>query len=161
MKAKLTVVRGKPEGLEIPVEKRLVIGRAEDCDVRPASCYVSRRHVEISIEEDRVWVRDLASRGGTYVNDDRLLANHPVPLKDGDELRIGAPQPVVFRVLVDSAEPTPRPRSAAPASSSGPRSLSDEDVTAWLVSDAGSEMPARPEHIDPGRTNIQEGFGFQ
>ena len=48
---------------------------------------VSRRHAEVFVSNDKVFVRDLDSTFGTLVNDRKLEQAHP--LKDGDEIRIG------------------------------------------------------------------------
>ncbi len=83
-----------------------VLGRASDCDVRvPAdgnTRLVSRRHCQIEITESGVFVYDLGSRNGTFVNGssigkrpaDRAADESPdlgpgYPLADGDELRLG------------------------------------------------------------------------
>jgi hypothetical protein len=47
---------------------RLLIGRAEDCDIRIKSGGVSRHHCAIVVDEDDDWViRDLGSTHGTVV----------------------------------------------------------------------------------------------
>jgi pSer/pThr/pTyr-binding forkhead associated (FHA) protein len=83
-----------------------VLGRANDCDARvPAAGdtrLVSRRHCQLEITESGVFVHDLGSRNGTFVNGtnigkrpaDRAAGETPdvgpgYPLADGDELRLG------------------------------------------------------------------------
>lgn len=47
---------------------RLLIGRADDCDVRIRSAAISRHHCSVEIDEDNDWViRDLGSTLGTVV----------------------------------------------------------------------------------------------
>src|SRR3954469_5105221 len=107
MKLKLIVLAGAKEGLEIPLKKdKFLIGRAKECALRAGSEAISRRHCAI-IRRDTGWtVRDLGSRNGTHVNDEKITAE--VPLKDGDELRVG---PLKFRVTAaeskDAAAATP------------------------------------------------------
>jgi pSer/pThr/pTyr-binding forkhead associated (FHA) protein len=66
-------------------------GRSDDCEVvvpaSPLHADVSRRHCELRIDPPRVLVRDLGSLNGTFVNGARV--GQPVPLGDGDELRLG------------------------------------------------------------------------
>src|SRR5947207_15876650 len=108
MKLKLIVLAGSKEGLEIPLKKdKFLIGRAKECALRAGSEAISRRHCAIVRREKGWTVRDLGSRNGTYVNDEKI--EKEVPLKDGDELRVG---PLKFRVTaVASNEPAP---AAAP-----------------------------------------------
>src|SRR5262245_33607734 len=77
------------------------VGRSDDCEivVPPSVLHadVSRRHCELRIEPPRVYVRDLESLNGTFVNGakigqrflDKKGSGRLVPLKDGDELRLG------------------------------------------------------------------------
>jgi pSer/pThr/pTyr-binding forkhead associated (FHA) protein len=116
MELKLVVLAGAKEGTEIPLKKdKFLIGRAKECSVRAGSEAISRRHCAIIRHKDRWAVKDLGSRNGTYVNDNRIT--EPVRLKPGDELRVG---PLKFRVAsVAAAEPakdsdlitTPQPKS--------------------------------------------------
>jgi serine/threonine protein kinase len=45
-----------------------VIGRASECDIILRSDHVSKRHCQIMVEDDGVWVEDLESANGTFVN---------------------------------------------------------------------------------------------
>lgn len=51
---------------------RLVIGRGNQADVRPDSLLVSRRHAELTHEDDGWHLTDLNSDNGTYVNGVRI-----------------------------------------------------------------------------------------
>lgn len=57
---------------------------------------VSRRHAEILRRKDRLFLSDLGTTNGTFVNGDRISA--PVELRDGDLIRFGA---VEYRFAVD------------------------------------------------------------
>jgi two-component system cell cycle response regulator len=74
------------------------IGRGRDNDiVLPSDC-VSRRHSRLELRDERVYVVDLASTNGTYVNDE----SQPVrerPLERGDRLRVGD---TIFKYLSGS-----------------------------------------------------------
>jgi two-component system response regulator GlrR len=47
---------------------RHVVGSAENCDLVVRSPEVSRLHAAFEVRDDGVWVRDLGSRNGTWVN---------------------------------------------------------------------------------------------
>jgi EAL domain-containing protein (putative c-di-GMP-specific phosphodiesterase class I) len=71
-----------------------VVGRAIDCDCVIPSQNVSKRHAEIIIAGDAVFVRDCGSTNGTFVNG--IRAASPTPVGEGDliqfadvELRLG------------------------------------------------------------------------
>ncbi|MCD8120027.1 MAG: FHA domain-containing protein [Lachnospiraceae bacterium] len=63
-------------------------GDLTDCEIADES--VSRIHARLFQENGRVWVEDLRSENGTFVNGDRMLPNEPWVLEDGDELRVGS-----------------------------------------------------------------------
>lgn len=69
--------------------KRLVVGRADDCDIRIGHGQVSRHHcaIEPDAEDDREWtVRDMGSTHGLIV-DGRRVAE--VAVRDGLVVEIG------------------------------------------------------------------------
>jgi predicted component of type VI protein secretion system len=149
MQVRLKILQGSHAGKEIkiPVPK-CVIGRGEDCHLRPQSEAVSRRHCVIITTDNEVVVRDLNSRNGTFVNDERV--GEEAVLLHGDILRVG---PLQFEMII---EHTPgkakRPKVAdikdavtrtAEGSSAATADLGD--VTQWLEEDAGA---ARSE-LDP------------
>ena len=70
-----------------------VIGRADDCDLKLIDNRVSRHHSEIRISSDLMWIRDLESTNGTYVNQSKIEAAHL--LEPNDTISIGDHQ---FRV---------------------------------------------------------------
>lgn len=120
MIAKLIVASGKSAGRSIAIKRnRLLIGRAEDCDVRPLSEDVSRRHCEVIVGPAEVWVADLGSRNGTFVNGERI--SEKTKVVDGDIIRVGA-----LELKVSCVEPTAKAGT-------------EDDVSRWLVAD---EQPA-------------------
>jgi serine/threonine-protein kinase len=92
---------------------KCLIGRSCDCDLplphTAEFCTVSRHHCLLEIKPDEVWVRDLGSRNGTYVNGLRIsrsvgcwniggAAGTPCTdyeLRNGDELSLAD---IVLRV---------------------------------------------------------------
>jgi len=64
-----------------------VIGRDSSCDARIESHHVSRCHVTLEVDGERVFVEDLGSKNGTFVNGERVTARRQ--LRTGDRLRLG------------------------------------------------------------------------
>ena len=62
------------------------IGRSSETHLQLNDAHVSRRHAEL-VQDGATWrVRDLGSRGGTFVNDTKVT---DTALKPGDRIRIG------------------------------------------------------------------------
>lgn len=86
--AELKVVGGKHAGQVIPLNRRkFLIGREQDCQLRPNSDMVSRHHCVFSIDDFSVRLRDLGSTNGTLVNGERIRKE--TVLKAGDRVLIG------------------------------------------------------------------------
>ncbi len=64
------------------------IGRRPDLELPIPSMMVSALHAELRQVGMVLFVRDLSSTNGTFVNG-RRITNRDVPLKDGDRLRFG------------------------------------------------------------------------
>lgn len=65
----------------------LAVGRFRDNDVVLADSSVSRRHAKITASAGRLFIEDLGSRAGTFVNDARIVS--VTPFQFGDKVRIG------------------------------------------------------------------------
>jgi len=63
------------------------IGRGAEVDVRIDSEWVSRRHARVVVEGGHALIEDLGSKNGTHVNGKPVT--EPLPLHDGDEVRLG------------------------------------------------------------------------
>lgn len=92
--ATLTVVQaGAGSALQSPVpvsQLPFVIGRTEGGLIIPDP-NISRRHAQIDYDPNRraYLITDLKSSNGTLLNDQRLAPNQPVPLLNGQVIRLG------------------------------------------------------------------------
>jgi FHA domain len=77
------------EGLDFALDSaQLTIGRGGQNDIALTSDeYVSARHARFEPRQDGVWVQDLGSTNGTYLNGARL--ERPRRLTNGDIVRVG------------------------------------------------------------------------
>ena len=94
-----------------------VLGRRHDCDLRIPLPVVSRRHCQLTLNNDSIRLRDLTSRGGTFVNGKKVEAEKDVAVKPGDYIRVG---PLTFVCQIDGkpAKITPPPKTKKGASQS-------------------------------------------
>jgi pSer/pThr/pTyr-binding forkhead associated (FHA) protein len=135
MVTKLIVASGKSAGRSISLKRnKLLIGRAEECDVRPLSEEVSRRHCAVTVGPTDVWVEDLKSRNGTYVNGKRIESETRIKVTDGDLIRVGS---LELRV---SCQTTAR---GAESESVVSRWLGDDSAIG--AADTTSSLPAKDE----------------
>lgn len=79
-------VSGSTFGKVFPVRATMTVGRSQDCDICIPSEEISRHHARLHLVPDGVMVEDTGSANGTYVNDQRIVAQ--TLLKAGGELRM-------------------------------------------------------------------------
>jgi pSer/pThr/pTyr-binding forkhead associated (FHA) protein len=77
-----------------------LIGSASDCSMCCRSDLVSPHHCRLLLEPEKVTLRDLASKTGTFVNGESVESRRV--LRNGDRLRVGR---LEFEVLIE--DPTP------------------------------------------------------
>ncbi len=139
---------------------RCVIGKDTDCEVTLPGWRVSRRHAEVFVSNDRVYVRDLDSTFGTLVNERKLEQAHVVG--DSDEIRIGshslkvtwhrpgdheAPAPAAPAVAAKAAQPQPQPAARHGASRVAPEPVKAvEPPPAPTPPEPELPAPASEEH---------------
>jgi pSer/pThr/pTyr-binding forkhead associated (FHA) protein len=83
----------------IPAEFDQTVGRDVLADITLPDPAMSSRHARLTHRADGVWLEDLGSANGTFVNGDRVAA--PRRLCDGDELRLGNSVAIVQEVAED------------------------------------------------------------
>ncbi|MBY0327952.1 MAG: FHA domain-containing protein [Gemmataceae bacterium] len=110
MKISLVVLTaGKMMGKEIPITAaEFRIGKDPSCQLKPASG-VSDKHCAFLVKQGKLFLVDLGSAEGTFVNDNKISAE--VELKPKDKVKVG---PLLFEVKIESA-PVAKPAVAVPA----------------------------------------------
>ena len=94
------VIQSSNVSLPVPPGKQVVvIGREDpvsgifpDIDLDPYGAQdegVGRRHAQLVFQGGQVCIEDLESVNGTVLNKKRVPPRQPLPLTDGDELRLG------------------------------------------------------------------------
>ena len=97
-------------GEGIPLDEEVLVGRGEACRLKLREGHVSRRHAIINRVGNTVWVKDLGSSNGTFVNGDRVIGARR--LFHGDELAFDFFR---YQLIGNDPELTPiRPPGAPP-----------------------------------------------
>ncbi|MFN0111899.1 MAG: MFS transporter [Blastocatellia bacterium] len=87
--ARLTI--HQPDGITSEISlsaKPITLGKVAENDIVIADGAISRRHAEIEMRADGVFIKDLNSLNGTFVNGKKISQQHWL-LNDGDEISIG------------------------------------------------------------------------
>jgi pSer/pThr/pTyr-binding forkhead associated (FHA) protein len=84
----LRFISGKYQGGEFPIvnDKPIIVGRSSDLDMVLVEDMVSRKHARINMQQDQIWIEDLGSTNGTFVNGEKIKRAR---LKEGDRVLIG------------------------------------------------------------------------
>ncbi len=132
MRVKLRVTQGAQAGRDVVISvAEFLIGRGEECHLRPRSDAISRRHCVIAVGEKQVVVRDLGSKNGSYVNGERVEGERVV--ESGDQFQVG---PLMFEVVIEHAlggakRPAARDVKEVAARTAA-SSTEDLDIARWL-----------------------------
>ena len=86
---KLTVVEpAELAGTTFPLADELTVGRAAGCQITLDDTYVSQLHARLFQRDDQLYVEDLGSTNGTYLN--RRKVSAPMVVSRGDRIQIGS-----------------------------------------------------------------------
>ncbi|MFN2594555.1 MAG: FHA domain-containing protein [Actinomycetota bacterium] len=83
----LELIEGPHAGLKVPLSKNLSIGRSEQSDINLEDDLVSRQHAAISNRDDGLWIEDLQSLNGTFINGEQI--HSATRLEAGDHVVVG------------------------------------------------------------------------
>ncbi|HEY9558056.1 MAG TPA: FHA domain-containing protein [Acidimicrobiales bacterium] len=75
------------KGRTFPLGEEVTVGRAAGCQVTIDDTYASQLHARVFMRDGQVYVEDLGSTNGTYLN--RRKVTGPMVVQRGDQLQIG------------------------------------------------------------------------
>jgi len=136
---------------EIPLKQDMVLGRQAECDLQLTEGHASRKHAKFSFAEDAVWLEDLNSANGTFVNGAKITGK--VKLASGDRLRFDVEE---FDFRVPSAAPAvddgkTQYREPASAVVDAASSGMYKRPGAWADPDAMGDGANKTKFIDPAQ----------
>ena len=147
--------------LTLSVSDSLSVGRGSDNDVVLGSKQVSRNHAVLSVLNGELYVKDLESSNGTFVNEQRIEGNKSQRLNANDTLgfasfdfQVNAPVAATLdneqAAPAVSDEPVLSTNAVTSAETISTASDSESGVVAPVVSEAADKKPTIEE------TSIQE-----
>jgi hypothetical protein len=97
----LRFISGKYQGGEFPLRqnREIIIGRSSDLDMVLVEDMVSRKHAKITTTDDEVFIQDLGSTNGTFVNGEKVTRSR---LQEGDRVLVGTS--IIKMVAVDASQ---------------------------------------------------------
>ena len=151
MNVQLVVATGSRTGQVIPIHgDRFVVGRADDCNLKPRSELISRYHCEIFREDGEVFARDMGSKNGVFLNDHQITETNQV--KHGDKLTIGPLEFFVNIIVEAKPQKLPKVKSVSDAvartvalQSESSQQDQEDSIADWLL--------ASGEHGDEQETH--------
>jgi hypothetical protein len=96
----LRFISGKYQGGEfpLPANKEIVVGRSSELDMVLVEDMVSRRHAKITVTGDQIFIQDLGSTNGTFVNGEKVKRAR---LNEGDRILVGTS---IIKLVVSDGE---------------------------------------------------------
>jgi len=77
------------QGVLLEPDKPVSVGREATLEIVPHLIWMSRKHLELKVDiAGNLWIRDLNSKAGTYINDFRIDSEWTI-VHDNDEIWLG------------------------------------------------------------------------
>ncbi len=131
--------------LTLTVSDSLSIGRGSDNDVVLGSKQVSRNHAVLSVLDGQLYVKDLDSSNGTFINEQRIEGNESSHLQANDTLGFAS---FSFQVQASTAPgTTSESETLAPVTTEEPVSDIHENDDTAAVTDTPTSEPVTEEQV--------------
>lgn len=96
---KIQAITGELTGQEISIDRDMLVGRHQSADIVLQAGEISRKHAAFLLKDQALWLQDLNSSNGTFVNDLRI--EHETLLKEGDIVQFAS---LKFSVLAPAKD---------------------------------------------------------
>lgn len=149
---RLTVEGGPTR--EFPGDRTFVIGRSQNADFSIPHPNLSREHVRVSLKNGEVWMEDLGSANGTFVQGQRIPAKSTVKIKPGYRVLLGTGSNVILLLeAVEGYEPLPEPEPKGDVDLPTAR----ERTLAAITRNQNARAAETPEQRERTRNTITHG----
>ncbi|WP_298147397.1 FHA domain-containing protein [uncultured Acinetobacter sp.] len=135
---KLQAISAELAGQEISIDRDMLVGRHQAADIVLQSSEISRKHAAFLRVEDALWLQDLASSNGTFVNDARITEQ--VLLKDGDIVQFASLKFSLLAPVADVAIDSDLAQSVEAAVESPAQHMNDQGMPSLKERDASVEL---------------------
>ena len=78
--------------------KVLTLGKSLSCDINISNQFLSAKHVEISMLNNRIYVNDINSKNGTYIDGTKIINNQKTELTKNQKLIIGSEE-IIYELV--------------------------------------------------------------
>ncbi len=136
-----------------PLSESMIIGRSSSCDITIASAHLSRQHARLSVRDSHLFVQDLDSANGTFLNGQKV---QEARVRKGDELRFDA---LAFGVLgpADDRDKT-TVRSLSSEQKSDKNSVEQQKIPAFKARSISASIRVEDQLDKPGQVEVDESF---
>lgn len=135
MNVRFVVIAPESKRGTFTIKLPIVVGRSEEAKFRIQQDRVSRKHCEFFEQEGVVYLRDLGSTNGTFLDDEQVPASEKTPITSGAVVRVGG---LAFRVEYDM------PSGMETTAVRGAKRKSVDDTVE--LKHGGDSEPLRVEH---------------
>ncbi len=111
----------------------LCIGREPTCEIVVTDAGVSRQHARVLLHNGMVWVQDVGSRNGVFVNGNRVPDHKQI--KSGDKVSVGIS---VFQLAMQARTSVGPTAAPAPVAAPSPTRLIPWLIAAAVLLSAGA-----------------------
>lgn len=156
---KIQATTGEFAGQSITIDQNMLVGRHQDANIVLQSAEISRRHAAFLLKEQQLFLQDLNSSNGTFVNGERITVE--TALKQGDVLAFASLQ---FALALEPAEQqpasVPEPKAVVQPSEAVATSATLEATQAQAAQSAASTddqaKPAAAQMNEQGMPSVAE-----
>jgi predicted component of type VI protein secretion system len=135
MNVRFVVIAPESKKGTFSIRLPIVVGRSEEVKFRVQQDRVSRKHCEFFGQDGVVFLRDLGSTNGTFLNDEQVPASEKTPIDSGAVVRVGG---LAFRVEYDM------PSGMQTTAVGEPKAKASDDTIG--LTQGGDSEPLHVEH---------------
>ena len=153
---KLQAITGEHTGQEISIDRDMLVGRHQSADIVLQQAEISRKHAAFHLKEQALWVQDLNSSNGTFVNDVRV--ENEALLKEGDIVQFAS---LKFSVLqpAQKLETVVQPSEAVAVSETAQAEVPVESAAQRMNDQGMPELTERHAGMQVSRDGMPQNVG--